>query len=56
MSLTKSDALRETEEQKSVLQKTSLESEVRLVNTTFVLMPHHRHHHYQPNKSQGPIT
>ena len=37
MSLTKSDSLCESDEQKSVLQKTSLESEVRLVNTTFVL-------------------
>ena len=56
MSLTKSDSLCESDEQKSVLQKTSLESEVRLVNTTFVLMSHHHHHHYQPYKSQGPIT
>ena len=39
MSLTKSDALRETEEQKSVLQKTSLESEVSRVNTTLVWCP-----------------
>ena len=37
MSLTKSDSLCESDEQKSVLQKTSLESEVRRVNTTFVL-------------------
>ena len=34
MSLTKSDTPRETEEQQSVLQKTSLESEVRETKTT----------------------
>ena len=53
MSLTKSDSLCESDEQKSVLQKTSLESEVRLVNTTFVMM---WEQHQQYYKSQGPIT